>query len=239
VKGNFLALVSHELRTPITLLQLQLGRLTRDASPSALQRQVLPRLLGASRRLGTLVEALLEHSRISSGRVALRREAVDVGELVEEVVEGERPQAEAKGLRLTVNVDPGLPAVETDPRFVHVVVANLVGNAVKFTERGGVEVALSAAGDGVRIDVADTGPGIPEADRERIFEPFEQRDPVQMKHLPGVGLGLSLVRELAVALGAKVELRSTPGAGSAFSVILPRVAAERPAFVLGSPHATA
>ena len=239
VKGNFLALVSHELRTPITLLQLQLGRLARDGSPSSLQRQVLPRLLTASRRLGALVEALLEHSRIASGRFALRREPVNVGELVEEAVEEHRPQAEAKGLRLGVTVDPGLPVIQTDPRFVSVIVANLLGNAVKFTEKGEVDVMVAASGDGVRVDVIDTGPGIPEEDRARIFEPFEQRDPVQMKHLPGVGLGLSLVREIGAVLGAKVELRSAVGAGSTFSIVLPPVTAERPAVALGTPHATA
>lgn len=239
VKSNFLALVSHELRTPITLVHLQLERLVRDPHPSELQRQVLPRLMGASRRLAALVEALLEHSRVSSGRVTLRREAVNLGEVVEEVVEEQRPQADAKGLRLTVNVEPGLREVQTDPRLVRVVVSNVVANAVKFTETGGVDVTVSQGEDGVRIAVADSGPGVAEEDRQRIFEPFEQRDPVQMKHVPGLGLGLSLVRELCAVLGAKVELRSTVGAGSTFSVVVPPMAADRTSAALGTPHAAA
>ncbi len=239
VKSNFLALVSHELRTPITLLHLQLERLARDRAPSELQRSAVPRLMGASRRLGALVEALLEHSRVTSGRIALRRETVNLGDLVKDVVEELRPQAEAKRLGVSVAVPRDLPATVTDPRFVRVIVANLVGNAVKFTEAGGVEVSLSAGEDGQRISVKDTGPGIPEVDFARIFEPFEQRDPVHMKHLPGVGLGLALVREIGAALGARVELRSAVGAGSTFTVVLPPALEERPGFSLGTPFATA
>lgn len=237
VKGNFLALVSHELRTPITLLQLQLERLERDPDPSELQHRLVPRLMGASRRLAALVEALLEHSRVSSGRVLLRHEQVVLREVVEDVVEELRPQAEAKGLGLSVTAAGDLAAIVTDPRFVRVVVANLIGNAVKFTDAGQVEVTVSPGADGQRIAVTDTGPGIPEQDRERIFEPFEQRDPVHMKHLPGVGLGLALVREIAAALGARVELESTVGKGSTFSVVLPFSVEERTGFALGSSAA--
>jgi PAS domain S-box-containing protein len=240
VKGNFLALVSHELRTPITLLHLQIERLARDPHPSELQRRVMARLMGASRRLAALVEALLEHSRVSSGRVALRREAVLLRDVVEDVVEELRPQAEAKGLELSVAVARDLPAIVTDPRLVRVVAANLVGNAVKFTDAGGVLVTVSPGDDGQqRIAVTDTGPGIPDEDQARIFQPFEQRDPVHMKHLPGVGLGLALVREIAAALGARVELDSAVGKGSTFAVILPPSVEERTGFVLGTPAATA
>ncbi|HET7825247.1 MAG TPA: hybrid sensor histidine kinase/response regulator, partial [Anaeromyxobacter sp.] len=239
VKSNFLALVSHELRTPITLLQLQLERLARDPSPSDVQRAALPRLIAASRRLAAMVEALLEHSRAASGRIALRHEPVLLRELAEDAVEEERVQADAKGLALTVTAPEDLPPISTDPRFVRVVLSNLVSNAVKFTDAGSVAVAVLPVDGGQRIVVQDTGPGIPAADQSRIFEAFEQRDPVHMKHVPGVGLGLALVREICAALGARVELRSSPGVGSSFAVTVPHLAGDRPELSLDHPIASA
>jgi PAS domain S-box-containing protein len=239
VKTNFLALVSHELRTPITLLLLQLQRLARDAQPSELQRAALPKLTSASRRLAAMVEAILEHSRASTGRIVLRREPVLLREIAEDAVEEERTLAESKGLELSVAAEEDLDPVLTDPRFVRVVVSNLVANAVKFTEAGGVEVTVGATEGGQRISVKDSGPGIADEDHARIFEAFEQRDPVHMKHLPGIGLGLALVREICAALGARVELRTAPGAGSTFTVVVPPVVGERPGLSLDHPSASA
>ncbi len=239
VKSNFLTLVSHELRTPLTALSLQLERLARDPNPSESQRAAVPRLVSASRRLKALIESLLEHSRLASGRVALRREDVDLRDLVRESVEEARSQAEVKGLRLRMDLPPDLAPVVTDARLLRVVVANLVGNAVKFTDSGGIEVLVMGGAGEARIVVSDSGPGIPESERERIFEPFEQLDPIHAKHVPGFGLGLALVRELCAALGARVELYSTMGRGSTFVVVLPAAPDERAGFVLGTPVATA
>lgn len=235
VKGDFLALVSHELRTPLAALLLQIDRLTQDPSPSARARTALPRLTAASRRLTALVEALLAHSRVASGRVEPRREPVDLGRLVDEVVWELRPIAEQKGLVLRARAPDDLPPVETDPSLARVVLANLVGNAVKFTASGEVAVVVAGGAREQAITVSDTGPGIPEAERDRIFQPFEQLDPIRAKHLPGVGLGLALVREICAALGARVELRSEVGAGSAFTVRFPIASAERPGVPGGAP----
>jgi PAS domain S-box-containing protein len=239
VKSNFLALVSHELRTPITLLHLQLERLARDPAPSDLQRSALPKLMSASRRLAAMIEAILEHSRASAGPIALRREPVLLREIAEDAVEEERMHAEAKGLELRVTAPEGLPPVPTDPRFVRVILSNLVSNAVKFTQAGAVDVVVAPVDGGQLVAVKDTGPGIPESDQARIFEAFEQRDPVHMKHVPGVGLGLALVREICAALGARVELRSTPGRGSTFAVLVPTRLEERPGLSLDQPFASA
>ncbi len=235
VKGDFLALVSHELRTPLATLLLQVDRLARDPAGSERTRAALPRLTAAARRLRALVEALLEHSRVSSGRVETKREPVDLARVVEEVILELRPMAEQKGLGLRSQVPADLAPLETDPSLVRVVLSNLVGNAVKFTASGEVAVVVA---DGVRerrISVSDTGPGIAEADRDRIFEPFEQLDPIRAKHLPGVGLGLALVREICASLGARVELRSDVGAGSTFTVCIPLAPERR----RGGPGGTA
>jgi PAS domain S-box-containing protein len=222
-KSDFLDLVSHELRTPLTALRFQLEALARDPGGSERQRKAVPRLLGASQRLELLVDSLIEHSRAVSGRVALRREQVDLRRVASEAVEELRPVAEAKGLAMRVDAARDLAPLYTDPRLVRVVLSNLVTNAVKYTDSGAIDVTVSAVEGEQRVAVADTGPGIPESERQRIFEAFEQLDPLLSKHLPGVGLGLALVQELCLALGARVELHSTVGVGSTFTVVFPTV----------------
>ena len=238
-KGNFLALVSHELRTPLAAVQLQAQLLQRDPNSSERARSAMPRIVAASSRLAALVEALLEQARISSGRVALHREATDLRHLVNEAIEEVRPQAEAKGIALFMEAPAELGTVYTDPRFVRIIVANLIGNALKFTASGSVHTIISPGTAHQRIEVVDSGPGIPEAERGRIFEAFEQLDPIESKHVPGVGLGLALVRELSGALGARVELRSEVGVGSAFAVVIPVAGPDRPEFPVGPSVALA
>jgi signal transduction histidine kinase len=233
VKTQFLRLVSHELRTPLTSLNLQLQRLGRDAEAplSARQADALRRASFGVTRLTGLVEALLHEAQIASGRLAPEVEAVDVGELARAVVEELRPQAEDKGLAIGVRADGHLPWVETEPRFLRLILSNLVGNAVKYTSSGGVEVAIEGRGDGLHVRVSDSGPGIAAADRARVFEPFERGDRAAAEFVPGLGLGLAVVRDLATAIGARVELRSIPGAGSTFVVVLPL---RQPGRALGS-----
>jgi signal transduction histidine kinase len=239
IKGNFLALVSHELRTPVTVLQLQLERLQGEPGQGERTRRGWPSMLGALHRLAVLIEALLEQSRVASGRVAMQWDRVDLGAAVEAAVAPLRPEADAKGLTLAVEASPGQPPVLSEPRLLRVVISNLVENAVKFTEAGRVDVQVSGGEEERRVAVTDSGPGIPTDDQESIFQPFVQLDPLHAKHVPGVGLGLSLVRELCAALGARVELRSSPGAGSTFTVVLPIAPAERAELELGTPIARA
>jgi signal transduction histidine kinase len=122
--------------------------------------------------------------------------------------------------------------------MLRVIVTNLLGNAVKFTPAGEVVVTVSGGPREQAVAISDTGPGIAEADRDRIFQPFEQLDPIRAKHLPGVGLGLALVREISSALGARVELRSQVGVGSTFTVSMPLPAAREPARPADGPAAT-
>jgi PAS domain S-box-containing protein len=223
VKTSFLRLVSHELRTPLTAVHLHLQRLTRDP---ALQhdtrpRDALRRAGFAVTRLTGLVEALLHEAHLASGRLAARLEGVDVAELVRGVVEEARPMAEEKGLALRLREREPSPWLETEPRFLRLIMANLVGNAVKYTSAGGVDVEIFPVRDGLRLEVRDSGPGISIEDQARVFEPFERGEGVAERFVPGVGLGLALVRDLCAAIGARVELRSAPGAGSTFAVVLP------------------
>ena len=223
VKSNFLSLVSHELRTPLTVIQTNLHLLKREASAASTQ-QMLGRIGNSTARLMSLIESLLEHTRIESGRLITHPEPLDLGGLAAEVVAEMRPQAEHKGLPLTLSVLPDLTPLEGDRRLVSLILVNLVGNAIKFTERGAVEVSVGCDGGQHRMVVKDSGPGIPLDRQHLVFEPFEQLEPVRYKHTPGVGLGLSLVREMLDAIGGRVELSSAVGMGSTFTVLLPSIA---------------
>lgn len=223
MKTGFLRMVSHELRTPLTSLKLNLDRLRRDReSPlTARQEEIVCKVASASDRLMELIESLLEYARIESGHLEIEVTEVDLAELAASVIEELGAQAEQKGIALHLARAPGLPRARSDARLLRLVLVNLVGNAVKFTREGGVDVSLSAAQGEHQIVVRDTGPGIPAEDHERIFEPFEQMEAVVHKHTPGVGLGLSIVREMVDALGGRIELRSTVGEGSVFTVAIP------------------
>ena len=223
MKTSFLRMVSHELRTPLTSLKLNLERLTRCREPGRSERQdeMIRKIAAGAGRLHELIESLLEYARVEAGRLQVEVEEVDAGALCEGVIDELAPQAEQKGLALRLSVEASVPALWSDPRLLRLVVVNLVGNAVKFTQQGEVGVDVSFAGGAHRIRVRDSGPGIPPQDHARIFEPFEQMEPVPHKHTRGVGLGLSIVKGMVEALSGRIELSSAAGAGSTFTVVLP------------------
>jgi signal transduction histidine kinase len=225
LKTNFLSMVSHELRSPLATLQLQLERIeARGAEGMGADALVLVRRMATSaRRLQDLIEGLLAYARIQSGRLATEIESFDLQALARDVLEEVRPHAEDKGLVLSLANAGALPPLDSDPRLVRLILVNLLGNAIKFTERGMVELALAHQGDVHRIAVKDTGPGIPPEHQTRIFEPFEQVEPARKKHLVGVGLGLALVREMVTNLRGALELQSVVGVGSTFQVLLPSI----------------
>jgi signal transduction histidine kinase len=169
-----------------------------------------------------MIETLLEYARIEGGHVVVNTARFDLGESVQQVVEYHRITAEHRGLDLDCSAE--LPAlVNSDRRLVELVISNLVDNAIKFTTAGHVAVALGRSAEGAhQVAVSDSGPGIPEAQQDRIFEPFEQLDASLPRHKPiGIGLGLALVRDIAGALGGRIELVSRPREGSTFTFVLP------------------
>jgi signal transduction histidine kinase len=223
LKTDFLGVVTHELQTPLSALQMQLGTLT---GPNATRlgdgpRVVVERMQRSTRRLTELVESLLEYTSLRSGRILTHAVDVDLGRMATEALDEARVHADQKGLELRLSVQTPPPRLRSDSRLVRLVLSNLVNNAVKFTERGSVHVSISAAGDGVRVSVADTGPGIAPEEQARIFKPFVHVEPSQLGHTPGVGLGLAIVRDLLSALGGKVAMESDLGQGSTFTVDFP------------------
>lgn len=222
VKSTFLRMVSHELRTPLAALLLQLDRLGRmaDEIPEK-PRELLLRCTTGARKLGRLVESVLEYTRIEAGRLEVTKESFDAREMASEVVALTQPHAEQKALGLKLHVAQALPRVQSDPRLVRLVLFNLVENAVKFTERGEVDVNVDIQGEYLKISVRDSGPGIPEEQQSLAFQPFEQLVPNESKSQPGIGLGLALVREMVNALGGSIDVSSRQGGGACFTVRVP------------------
>jgi PAS domain S-box-containing protein len=221
VRDEILSFASHEMRTPLASLHLQLEMLRRDKSALSApnQKQILERIDRAYARMVELVESFLQYSRLQ-GRIIVRAEPVDLGVLAAEAVEELRPQAQRKGVRVVLSQAGDSYKIESDQRFLRLILVNLIGNAIKFSERGEVEVSLAVRDGEHRIAVRDHGPGIAPADQMRIFEPFERGESIANKHIPGVGLGLALVKRMSEAIGASIELQSQPGAGSTFTLVV-------------------
>ncbi|WNG43170.1 GAF domain-containing protein [Archangium minus] len=220
LRDEFLAVAAHELRTPLTTLGLQLGTLVqrarRESSGDLAER--LERGLRQVRRLGTLVETLLDVSRLSTGELPLALERVDLGELVGEVLERFEAEAQAVGCALKWDVPRGLVG-QWDRMRVEQVVSGLVANALKFGPRQPVEVRVTSDGKVTRLVVEDRGIGIPEDQLERIFERFGRA--VSSRSYGGLGLGLYLARRAAEAHGGRVWAESRPGGGARFTLELP------------------
>jgi signal transduction histidine kinase len=229
LKTRFLGMVSHELRTPLTALSLQVERMQRNGSDLGQRHQEsLERIASSAGRLREMVETLLEYARIDGGHVSVNPARFDLCDIVRKSVADHRHEAEQRGLevRCSLKVSPAL--VQTDQRLVELVISNLIDNAIKFTQVGSIGVTLDSSSEGDhRVAVTDTGPGIPLSQQKKIFEPFEQLGPGR-KPVAGIGLGLALVRDIAGALGGRIELFSEPNVGSTFAFLLPVAAGDGP-----------
>ncbi len=229
-KERFFASMNHELRTPVNAISGYLTLLL-DGIGGELPGKAhdyLGRAQRASGNLLTLVNDILDLSKISAGKMTVEPREVELAEVIDDVVVTVQPLAEEKGLYLTAPEGP-LSVLVTDPVRLRQILLNLLSNAIKFTAEGEVALVVDPAANGkgagewTEIQVADTGPGIPAEDRERVFEEFEQVAGSQHK---GTGLGLPLSRKIARMLGGDLTLESEEGTGSTFTLRLP--SAERP-----------
>ncbi len=220
-KTELLAQVSHEMRTPMNAVLGMADILAR--SPLLPQQAHYVEVLGAAgRQAFALINDLLDNARIESGRLSLNPAPFDLVDLVDLQLELLRPRAQDKSLYLRAFAQSGVPGlVLGDAQRVAQIISNLVGNAVKFTATGGVNVLLSREADGrVAIEVKDTGIGISPEQVERIFVPFSQAHDAISREFGGTGLGLAITRSLAQLMGGDVEVLSRPGEGSSFTVRL-------------------
>ena len=222
LKSEFVATMSHELRTPLSvimgytdlLLDGMFGLLTPD------QNGIVQKVQTSSRELLGLVNATLDLSRLEAGRMPLHIVEVPLAEVIDEVDGETRRLQEGSGLRFLFKVTPAL-RLRTDPAKLKVVLKNLIGNPIKFTEHGSVTLNAHPSENGVEVCVVDTGIGIAPEALPIIFEPFRQADSSSTRSHGGVGLGLYIVRRLLDMLGGTVSVESEVGHGSAFRIWLP------------------
>ncbi len=229
MKSQFLAMMSHELRTPLNGL-IGFTELLRATPLSVEQAEYVATMRASSETLLAVINDILDYSKVESGRLELEQAPFPVRDVVTDAVRLFGPRAREKGIALGVRVDDAVPAtIRGDVTRLRQVVANLVGNAVKFTEAGRVDVvvqALHGAAPRLRLAVADTGIGIP-ADRiERLFQPFSQVDASTTRRYGGTGLGLSICDQLVRLMGGTLTVTSTVGRGSTFLVDVPMDVAE-------------
>ena len=226
-KSEFLANMSHELRTPLnsSLILSKLLADNADGNLSDQQVKFAQTIYSAGNDLLTLVNDILDLSKIEAGKTDLDNETVRLARTLDTIRKTFAPMAQDKGLGFSVTLEPGAPeTIETDARRLEQILKNLLSNAIKFTEQGDVSLhVVSRSPDTVEFIVQDTGIGIAHQQQALIFEPFRQADGSTHRKYGGTGLGLSISRELAGLLGGVIEVQSHHGQGSTFVLTLPRI----------------
>ncbi|MFC3076607.1 ATP-binding protein [Phenylobacterium terrae] len=231
-KSQFLANISHEIRTPMNGLLGALHVLKAEQSVAG-DRALIEAALACGATLSQLLDDIIDFSRVEAGKVELSPEPVDLQAALDVVAEMLRPAAESRGLYLSCETPAGAGWARLDPIRLRQMLFNLLGNAVKFTEQGGVRMRLSARGQGrrqrVRIEIEDTGIGVPAAAQARLFERFEQGDGSTTRRFGGSGLGLAVSKALAEQMGGRIGFKSREGRGSTFWIDVPAPACAPPA----------
>jgi PAS domain S-box-containing protein len=223
LKSDFLASMSHELRTPLNAVigysALLLDGIAGPLAPG--QLDYVTRSRAAAQHLLTLINDILDLAKIEAGKMPVYVEKVSFAELIDEVAQQVEPMVSSKALSFGAHVAADCPEIETDKTKVKQILLNLLTNAVKFTNRGSINISVSFAGDSVLLEVTDTGVGIKPDEIEAIWEDFRQLDQSRTRSIGGTGLGLSITRRLTQQLGGQVDVRSVFGEGTTFSVRLP------------------
>lgn len=227
-RNSFLYHITHELRTPLTNIQAYAETLSRlDFDDEQTRKECYNVIMSETKRLSDLVEDILSISQMEVGAMRLELGDVDMVRLLRTMVQDNLGAADDKGVELTLSMPPKLPKINGDKRRLSVLLNNLIGNAVKYTQRGGcTSVRASSDERRMRIQVTDTGLGIAPEDCTRVFEKFYRVECEQVQNVKGTGLGLAIAREVARLHGGDILLESEPGKGSTFTLELPLRAAD-------------
>jgi GAF domain-containing protein/anti-sigma regulatory factor (Ser/Thr protein kinase) len=222
-KSQFLANMSHELRTPLNSV-LGFTEMLADGLYGELPdkaRTTLGRVQANGRHLLDLINDVLDLSKIEAGQLTLAMQDYSIGQIVKTVASATEPLARAKGLKLSTTIADGLPVGHGDERRLTQVLLNLASNAVKFTDKGSIEIAARARNGAFELMVRDTGPGIAQEHQQRIFEEFQQVDESSTRRKGGTGLGLTISKRIVEMHGGTISVDSAPGSGSTFTVDIP------------------
>jgi two-component system phosphate regulon sensor histidine kinase PhoR len=220
MKKDFVLNVSHELRTPLTAIRGYAETLETEVGEK--DKAYAVTILKHTDRLIRVVEDLLILATLEEKGVGLEVETVNLAELAENILRIFEPRAKEKNITLRLAVDAASPTIRGDSFRLEQVLVNLIDNAIKYTEKGHVEVKLRSEEGTMILQVSDSGIGIPAEDQNRIFERFYVVDKSRSRRLGGTGLGLSIVKHIVLLHGGKIHLESTPGVGTTFTVMLPR-----------------
>ncbi|MFM4648311.1 PAS domain-containing hybrid sensor histidine kinase/response regulator [Aeromonas bivalvium] len=238
-KSQFLAMMTHEIRSPMNAVMGMLDLLQHEGMAPA-QQTLLDHASHSARLLQTIIDDVLDFSKIEAHSLALHCERFTPRPLSQAIMEPWQAQAREKGLTLTCELDEALPeALFADPVRLSQIINNLLGNALKFTEQGGVVLKIGWRDECLRVEVQDTGIGIAEADQARLFEPFTQVDSSATRHRAGTGLGLSISKRLVALMGGELCLTSRLGVGSCFWFSLPGLGLPCESEVRASPPSNA
>jgi PAS domain S-box-containing protein len=228
MKSTFVSMVSHELRTPLSAAMglFDLFQMTNKGKFDASQNQLIERVVANNQKLLNLVNDLLDMTKIEAGTLSVKMVPFSPADFVKKFSETMESTVSARGLKWITSIAPDVPEIVTsDPDRLHQIMVNLIDNALKFTERGEIEVRCHLGDrEHLCLDVRDTGQGIPGEALERIFEPFWQVDSSISRHVSGAGLGLSIVYRLVKLLQGEISVKSIVDQGSTFTVTLPLAA---------------
>jgi signal transduction histidine kinase len=221
VSAEVLSIVSHDLKSPLATITMAASLLDDESRSQAEKAQMLNMVKRATARMDRLIRDILEVARIDAGRsLPIEARCADVGPCVKEVCEAHAFLAQGAGVRLVCDVEPGLPPARADCDRIAQVLANLIGNALKFTPAGGeVSVEAQAEEDAIMIAVSDSGPGMSSDELDRVFDPYWQ---AQRTASLGSGLGLKIAKAIVDAHGGSIQVESAPGQGTTFRFRLPR-----------------
>ncbi|WP_165452232.1 ATP-binding protein [Paenibacillus thalictri] len=223
LKDEFLSNTSHELKTPLNAIVSISESLLRGVEGPVTEKQAqnLEIVMGSGRRLTLLVNELLDYSKMKHGDIVLYRNGMDLQAVTDSVLKIHMFLLGSKRISLVNGISASFPAVYADGNRLVQILHNLIGNAIKFTEQGTVEISAEIVRDMAQIRIRDTGVGIPEHMQERIFDAFEQADTPEIRNEDGTGLGLSITKKLVELHGGEINVQSSPGEGAVFTFTLP------------------